>query len=67
VLVDESLHPVGADGHPVPNVFVVGPLAGGSFFESTAVPELRGQARTAAAAIVRERIASKSLAALPDR
>jgi uncharacterized NAD(P)/FAD-binding protein YdhS len=67
VVVDESLHPVSADGTPVTNVYVVGPLAGGSFFESTAVPELRLQARTAAEAVVREHLASRPLAAVRDR
>jgi uncharacterized NAD(P)/FAD-binding protein YdhS len=67
VVVDGLLHPVAPDGVAVTGLFVVGPLAGGSFFESTAVPELREQARTAAAAIVAELAANRSLAASTDR
>jgi uncharacterized NAD(P)/FAD-binding protein YdhS len=60
VTVDGSMHPIGHDGVAVPGLFAVGPLAGGSFFESTAVPELRVQARAAAAAIVKERAAGRT-------
>jgi uncharacterized NAD(P)/FAD-binding protein YdhS len=67
VRVDESLHPVASDGTPVPGLFVVGPLAGGSFFESTAVPELRDQARAAAVAVISELAGGRSLAASSDR
>jgi uncharacterized NAD(P)/FAD-binding protein YdhS len=70
VTVDDSLHPLREGGAAVPRLYVVGPLAGGSLFESTAVPELRVMARTAAAAIVRERAAAADrnliLGALPD-
>jgi uncharacterized NAD(P)/FAD-binding protein YdhS len=61
VRVDGSMHPIGRDGTAVPGLFAVGPLAGGSFFESTAVPELRVQARAAAAAIVKERAAGATV------
>jgi uncharacterized NAD(P)/FAD-binding protein YdhS len=67
VAVDGMLHPVAAEGHAVAGLFVVGPLAGGSSFESTAVPELRDQARTAASAVVAELAGSRSLAATTDR
>jgi uncharacterized NAD(P)/FAD-binding protein YdhS len=67
VRVDQSLHPLASDGTPVPGLFVVGPLAGGSFFESTAVPELRDQARAAAVAVVSELAGGRSLAASSDR
>ncbi len=60
VAVDGSMHPIGHDGTAVPGLFAVGPLAGGSFFELTAVPELRVQARAAAAAIVKERAAGRT-------
>jgi len=67
VKVDQSLHPVASDGTPVTGLFVVGPLAGGSFFESTAVPELRDQARAAAGAVLSELAGDRSLAASTDR
>jgi uncharacterized NAD(P)/FAD-binding protein YdhS len=40
-----------ADGEPVPDLFVVGTLRKPDLWESTAVPELRAQAATAAAAV----------------
>jgi uncharacterized NAD(P)/FAD-binding protein YdhS len=39
---------IAADGAEVPDMFVVGTLRKPAFWESTAVPELRGQAATVA-------------------
>ncbi|MET9021944.1 hypothetical protein ABZV93_18345 [Actinopolymorpha sp. NPDC004070] len=36
---------VGRDGHPNPRMWLVGPLRRGRFWETTAVPEIRAQAR----------------------
>ncbi|TNM48231.1 hypothetical protein FHP29_02340 [Nocardioides albidus] len=44
---------VGADGRVVDGLFVVGPPRKGTLWESTAIPEIRGQAAQVAAAVVR--------------
>jgi uncharacterized NAD(P)/FAD-binding protein YdhS len=45
-------HAVDADGRNVPDLFVVGTLRKPSLWESTAVPELRGQAATVAEGVL---------------
>jgi uncharacterized NAD(P)/FAD-binding protein YdhS len=48
IRVDASCAVVGSGGTPVRGLWVVGPLARGSRFEATAVPELRVMAQTVA-------------------
>lgn len=45
---------VGPDGRPTKGAYVVGPLRFGAEFETSAVPELRVQAATAAEAVARD-------------
>ena len=43
------------DGKPNPRLWLVGPLRRGRFWETTAVPEIRAQARDLATALARGR------------
>jgi uncharacterized NAD(P)/FAD-binding protein YdhS len=54
VQTDAAGAAVDATGHPDPRFAVVGPLRRGSLYESTAVPELRGQAAVVAQRLVRD-------------
>jgi uncharacterized NAD(P)/FAD-binding protein YdhS len=60
--VDPAGRLVGADGLVHPRLWVLGPLRRGVLWETTAVPEIRGQARQLAAALG-ERHAAPNLAA----
>lgn len=42
--VDPALGAIGADGKPSDSLFVIGPVTRGAFWESVAVPDIRGQA-----------------------
>jgi len=42
--VDEELRAIGADGRPSESLFALGPMTRGAFWESIAVPDIRGQA-----------------------
>jgi uncharacterized NAD(P)/FAD-binding protein YdhS len=48
VEVSDDLALLGADGRPSDRLFLVGPLLKARFWEATAVPELRGHARSVA-------------------
>lgn len=50
--VDAGLRAIGSSNEPVVGLWVAGPLARGSRFEATAVPELRVMARTVAEGVV---------------
>jgi len=54
--VDLDCRAVDADGRPADNLYVIGPLTRGTFWESVAVPDIRAQAVRVA-----ERIASRSV------
>ncbi|MGO9817816.1 MAG: FAD/NAD(P)-binding protein [Acidocella sp.] len=49
--VTESLAVIGADGSPAPNLWALGPLVRGVFWECLAVPDIRVQAERLAQAI----------------
>lgn len=53
IAVDPELRAIDARGEPVPGLWVAGPLARGSRFEATAVPELRAMAHSVAAGALR--------------
>ncbi|MBV8373070.1 MAG: FAD/NAD(P)-binding protein [Candidatus Eremiobacteraeota bacterium] len=53
IRVDAAGAAIGTDGHAVPGLLVAGPLARGSRFEATAVPELPVMAQLAAANVIR--------------
>jgi len=55
IRVDADLAAIDAAGHRVDGLWVVGPLAKGSRFEATAVPELRVMAQEVAAGALRAR------------
>lgn len=42
--VDAELRAIGADGRPSDTLFAIGPMTRGAFWESIAVPDIRGQA-----------------------
>ncbi|MGQ0587901.1 MAG: FAD/NAD(P)-binding protein [Sphingosinicella sp.] len=42
--VDEELRAIGADGRSSETLFAIGPMTRGAFWESIAVPDIRGQA-----------------------
>ena len=52
--VTDALELVGADGAPTPRLWALGPIVRGVFWECTAVPDIRQQARAAADVIARE-------------
>jgi uncharacterized NAD(P)/FAD-binding protein YdhS len=52
--VDAASRPIGASGAPSQGLYAIGPLTRGAFWEMTAVPDLRGQARDVAAAVSSE-------------
>lgn len=43
--VDQGGQLIGGQGGPTPDLYAIGPLTRGAFWEMTAVPDLRGQAR----------------------
>ena len=43
--VDQGGQLIGGEGDPTPDLYAIGPLTRGAFWEMTAVPDLRGQAR----------------------
>ncbi len=49
--VDEAGRLTDAAGRPAPGLYAIGPLTRGAFWEMTAVPDLRGQARDLAATL----------------
>jgi uncharacterized NAD(P)/FAD-binding protein YdhS len=58
ILVDDDFAVIGRDGTPSHTLYTFGPLLKGSLWETTAVPELRGQAmRVAETLLQREPIA----------
>jgi len=63
VRVDAEGAVIGTDGNASRNLWVVGPLARGSRFESTAVPELRLTARSAAMGVLESIAADRQMAA----
>ena len=42
--VDGEMRAIGADGRPSERLFAIGPMTRGAFWESIAVPDIRGQA-----------------------
>lgn len=50
--VDQTGRLISADGAPTLDLHAIGPLTRGAFWEMTAVPDLRGQARDLAAVLV---------------
>lgn len=48
IACDDDFRAIGSDGEPSPVIFAIGPLLKGTLWETTAVPELRGQAMGAA-------------------
>jgi uncharacterized NAD(P)/FAD-binding protein YdhS len=52
--VTDALELVGADGVPTPRLWALGPIVRGVFWECTAVPDIRQQARAAADVIAGE-------------
>lgn len=55
VRVDEDGRVLGADGRARPGLYAIGPLTRGTFWESTAVPDLRGLARDLAVVVTADR------------
>ncbi len=53
--VDDDGRLLDADGHPAQGLHAIGPLTRGAFWEMTAVPDLRGQARDLATRILADR------------
>jgi uncharacterized NAD(P)/FAD-binding protein YdhS len=51
IRVDAGLAAIGSDGQVVPGLWAIGPLARGSRFEATAVPELRLMAQLVAGSV----------------
>lgn len=51
--VNDSGQLIGAEGAPTANLYAIGPLTRGAFWEMTAVPDLRGQARDLATTLTR--------------
>ncbi|MBB5738937.1 FAD/NAD(P)-binding protein [Brevundimonas aurantiaca] len=49
--VDQGGQLIGGEGAPTPDLYAIGPLTRGAFWEMTAVPDLRGQARDLAAVV----------------
>ena len=52
IQVDENFAAIGSDGRASRRLFALGPLLRGSLWETTAVPELRGQAMRVAEALL---------------
>ena len=52
--VTDSLEVIGANGEPTPRLWALGPIVRGVFWECTAVPDIRQQARAAADIIARQ-------------
>ncbi len=50
--VDDALHVVGADGNPASNLWALGPIVRGVFWECVAVPDIRLQAAQLADGVV---------------
>ena len=46
--VTDALQPIGASGSPTPGLWALGPIVRGTFWECTAVPDIRVQAATLA-------------------
>ena len=53
--VDDDGRLLDADGRPAQGLHAIGPLTRGAFWEMTAVPDLRGQARDLATRILADR------------
>ncbi len=51
IQVDDDFAAIGSDGRASRRLFALGPLLRGSLWETTAVPELRGQAMRVAEAL----------------
>ena len=49
--VDQGGQLIGGEGAPTLDLYAIGPLTRGAFWEMTAVPDLRGQARDLAAVV----------------
>jgi uncharacterized NAD(P)/FAD-binding protein YdhS len=49
---DETLRAIGSDGGPVQNLYAMGPLLRGLWYETTAIPEIRAHAASIASAIL---------------
>ena len=56
--VDEDLAVIGGDGRPSNCLFALGPLLKGTLWETTAVPELRGQAMHLARVLLADELAA---------
>jgi len=56
--VDEDLAVIGRDGRPSGCLFALGPLLKGTLWETTAVPELRGQAMQLARVLLADEMAA---------
>ena len=50
--VDADCRAIGADGSPSATLSVIGPVTRGAFWESVAVPDIRGQAERVAKRLV---------------
>lgn len=61
LVVDSRQRVIAADGQPVPGLFALGAMARGRLWESTAIPELRQDARRLAHALASQPLASEAL------
>lgn len=61
--VDEHSAAIGTDGRPTPDLFAMGALTKGRFFEITGIPEIRDQAQRLAAALAASQAPAKASAA----